>query len=566
MQLTTVVFAILLALSWLIPNHFLPWPGFHGDAWMAIVGLCLASWGLMKRQAHYSLANATVFLIAIALIPWAQYLFGIISIAGVAWMGFLYVFGAAIALNCAFSLEKYRQHTMADLLFISVAIASLFSVGIQLCQWFSVIHPCFCSAEWIYVAASPRRAAANLAQPNHTASLLVWGVCAFYWAFERGRIGLKVAAVAICFLVLGIALTESRTGALALGLVWGMLCYWHNLWRSRWVVAVATLMLFAYAIFAMGLSSFDITGQTNLIGDAIGRTKTESRLQVWEMFLRALASHPLAGYGWDQSILAHVGADESVWQNAQLSTVVFGQAHNLFLDLLLWVGVPVGLPIVALVLRWNWLALSKAKTNYQALTVLPILTIGVHAMLELPLHYAYFLIPTAMFAGVVEARQNPQKISLLRFASGRLSMYVFIVSAALLLALVISDYFKAEESYTELRLENNRVRSLVPRTAPEVVLLTQLRDVIVLERMRMGDGWSSAQIKWVVDIGSAYPSPMNMLKIAQVHALNQRPEIAVRWLKRLCEMHPKEQCSAARTWWGDAQRTWPALMTTQYPI
>ena len=34
--------AVLLSLAWLLPNHSLPWLGFHGDAWTALMLLLVA--------------------------------------------------------------------------------------------------------------------------------------------------------------------------------------------------------------------------------------------------------------------------------------------------------------------------------------------------------------------------------------------------------------------------------------------------------------------------------------------------------------------------------------------
>ena len=48
------------------------------------------------------------------------------------------------------------------------------------------------------------RVIANLGQPNQLATLLLWGVLAFWWAYLHQRIGAAVAVLAVAFLLLGL--------------------------------------------------------------------------------------------------------------------------------------------------------------------------------------------------------------------------------------------------------------------------------------------------------------------------------------------------------------------------
>ncbi|PIW09923.1 MAG: polymerase, partial [Comamonadaceae bacterium CG17_big_fil_post_rev_8_21_14_2_50_60_13] len=65
---------------------------------------------------------------------------------------------------------------------------------------------------------------------------------------------------------------------------------------------------------------------------------------------------------------------------------VFSHSHNLFLDLVLWCGIPFGLFVSLYLIRWFWLRLRAVRCAEDAVLMLFLLVVGNHAMLELPLH------------------------------------------------------------------------------------------------------------------------------------------------------------------------------------
>ena len=104
---------------------------------------------------------------------------------------------------------------------------------------------------------------------------------------------------------------------------------------------------------------------------------------------------PWWGYGWNQSVQAHVLL-ASAYPELRVSVA---HAHNLVLDLMLWNGFPLGLALTGGLGAWLWYQLRGATTPTQLLLLLALGVFGLHAMLELPHAYAFFLLPAALMMG-----------------------------------------------------------------------------------------------------------------------------------------------------------------------
>jgi hypothetical protein len=268
----------------------------------------------------------------------------------------------------------------------------------------------------------------------------------------------------------------------------------------------------------------------------VARTTSETRFQIWTQFLDAVLKSPWMGYGWNQAQLAQVAV------GGQL----YAQAHNIFLDLILWLGAPLGVLASVAILIWLWEAVRGVKNEQDTVLVFMVLVVGIHAMLEFPLYYAYFLLPTGLLVGTLDQRLKHREL----YSTSRFFIMGVLFCASSLLALVIRDYFLAEESYAELRLEKSHIVSSVPRMPPDVVVLSQLRDVIRFARFTPSAPINEQQLRWVEDIATFYPSAQNLLKLAQSLSLRGESEKAEQWMKIACVVSSEMQCDWSRQEWS----------------
>lgn len=543
----------VLAAGWLLPNHYRPWLTFHADAWIALA-LLMASLALIVRvRGPVALHGITIVVASLVCVPWLQHAFGILPLAGNAWISSAYLFGLLLALVTGAHWEKATPGQFVDGLFLAIGIASLLSVGLQLHQWLQLD-----GLELWSMGGGEVRPHANFGQPNQLATFLLWGLLAAAWGFIRKRIGVWTALLMAVFLLFGIAMTGSRTAWIGIVLLVGAAWWWRKLWGNLRVPWMAT----GLAIYF--IASVVVTGwlrhnyQTALEADDVFRMSTEIRPLAWKMFIDAIGERPWFGYGWNQVVLAQV----AVAVDHPPVPGVFSYAHNILLDLILWCGIPLGLFVFCFVLWWLWKQLRAIRHAENAVLLLFLLVVFNHAMLELPLYFAYFLLPVGMVMGVLNTRLGEQPALLM----GRGIFALLLAAGVTLMALIIRDYSRIEPSYQILRMEWNRIKITMPVGPPDVVLLTQWHDYIKYARFEPKVGLSADELDWMRNVAGLFPGTIFFHKLATALALNQRPEEASLWLQRMCKIVPDGDCLAAKDIWARQTLTNPEIAAIPWPV
>lgn len=558
-----VITALALALAWLLPVHQLPWTNFHADAWLTAV-LLLSTWFfLLQKQQKVQRQPwplPALFAACLCLVPLAQLQLGLIRLEGTAWLGSAYLLGFSLAILAGARLQRQGMHSLPDALFLALGIAATCSAALQGCQWLRVTDGCWCTGNWVLTPGDTSRPSANVGQVNNLSTLLVWGILAYGWAWYRKVTSGLLACGGIMLLVLGLVLTQSRTGLLELGVVTACAWLWHKHLPARVAPAVISLFFLLAVLLTVWMPDISAALWLDFDSTVSHRTRQEPRLQIWGMFLQAAWHQPWFGHGWGQTLLAQVMPTTVLPPLVKADSWLYNHAHNLFVDLIVWVGIPVGLALVACICGWFGRAFWRVRNAEQGWLLLLLLTVGIHAMLELPLHHAYFLLPAGLVIGALAHAQDQPVF----FTSYKITLF-FWLAATIIFITILVDYFKAEESYNELRLENSRVLSKVPRLPPDVLLLTQLRDVIVVARLPAAPGMSAQQIRLVEGVALNYPSPANLLRWAAVLGQNGRPAEAGKWLTRLCELSRPDQCAYSKKNWLQLQNKSEILRSIAWP-
>lgn len=561
-RLWIVLGALLLAVSWLVPNHQLPWVAFHTDAasstvWASVTAAILVAF---KPQVRF---NLVLFVALVALIVIAtQYFLGIIYFSGSALLGSLYVVAFYLVFVCANRAEEVFPGSLLDLVFLAAAFASLASVGLQLAQWLDLV-PDGLTDIWI-MNQSGTRLSGNLGQANQLASLHVWGLIALLWARLRGKVHLATLFVAVFWVGLGLAMAQSRSSILALALLALSLMHFRRFWESyealKIVLTSLGLIVAAFYIVPYLGDVLLIPRQNNMIL----RTDGEVRLDAWIMFLDASLRAPWLGFGWNEVLPAQLVV---ALEHPKVAGRSFAHTHNLFLDLVIWTGWPIGLLLSGCVVRWMMKATRQLHNAAQLLALLPIATIGVHAMTELPLHYAYFLLPTGCFMGAVAASwpKDNGRIERVTGVDMKRPLIAIWICASALFGVTIFDYFKVEEQFYLLRFEGANVGPLNLGKTPDVIVLNQLSSLIEFARFEAKTGMTPDQIYSAEQTTVVYPSLSNLFKMAQINALNNSPEKSEFWLRTACVMLGKVGCNQAESSWKKFQQDRPDANIPAWP-
>ncbi|APW40287.1 hypothetical protein RD110_26350 [Rhodoferax koreense] len=549
------VWATTLSCSWLLPNHYLPWTAFHTDAWsgLAFLGAAIVVLLRFKKPVEWHL-SAVVVAVA-CFIPAIQHLAGLVLFAGQAWIVSLYLLGLLGALLLGQRWEQAQAGQLADGLLLAIGLASIVSVTLQLQTWLGLIDTGIFDI-WT-MGLSGARPYANLGQPNQLATLLLWGLLGGAWAVHTRRIGAIAFLSFAMFLLMGIALTQSRTAWIGLSFLVACTWYWRHLWRSRRLPWIATGLFICFWTINPLLHmlqeflGFETSGEYFRQGP-----QGDLRFAAWELFSRAVTEHPWLGYGWTTVGRAQLSLAEAF----PPLYPTFGHSHNLFLDFALWLGLPLGLLFSASLIWWSVRTFLKVSDAGSAILVMCLGAVGIHAMLEFPLNYAYFLLPAGAMAGILNQRGGGRV-----WETPRWSFLAILTIAALLLAVVIRDYFRVESSYREARFENARIGTLPIGQPPDVIVLDQLSENINFMRYDVKEGMSTSQLDALVKVATAYPGGGRSYKVAKALALNGRASDASRWLRTVCKISDPAECAVIQQVWARDAANNPLIAAVPWP-
>jgi O-antigen ligase len=290
-------------------------------------------------------------------------------------------------------------------LLLALVLAGVVSAVIGCVQVFAPDWP---DGDWIARSGLPGRAVGNLRQPNHLSSLLLWSLIAVVGLLELRRLQRPLALALAMLLVFAVVLSGSRTGVLGMLVLaaWGLLD--RRLSRQARVALMVSPLVFAAMWWGMtawahgGSHAFGGEGRLSLDS---GGDISSSRFAIWSNALTLLAREPLAGVGFGEFNIA--------WTLTELPnrpTAFFDHTHNLPLQLFVELGLPLGLLVTGLLLtalvqaqRRAWSHDGNAGITHRAAFMI-VLMIGLHSLLEYPLWYAYFLLPTAFAWGYALTR------------------------------------------------------------------------------------------------------------------------------------------------------------------
>jgi hypothetical protein len=557
MRILQGLFILLTAAAWLVPNHYRPWTAAWNDG-LAGTGVLLLLFSVAAgapagSRLSWRLAGIVTLCWVVLL---AQLVTGKLLFGGDALVAALYI-GLWLAAVVAGGLMVAETNRSDGFNFLTGTwhFAALLSVGIALVQWTGTLNLN------IYAADLPpgARPFGNVAQPNNLNTLCFIGLCGLLWLQQRRRVNGTPFWLGASFLLMGMVMTQSRTGWLQIGLllIWGLAMRT----RANLRISRAQLLLLG-ALYAAGVLLWPVVCDALLLSP--GRPLSEQvtagvRLPYWWSMLDAIGREPLWGYGWKQ-----VGAaQQRVALDHPSFGVLFENAHNLLLDLLLWNGLPIGSLMIA-ALAWWFIAHIRACRDARVVWLLAAVGgVFTHSMLEFPLEYAYFLIPVGLAMGAIDGF-SPATGSVLR-----LPRWVVVPFTALLSAVFVAtavEYLKAEENYRTLRMESAHIGTTrIVTPAPGLRLLTQLEAFLQFARTEATPGMTPEQLEWMRKVSERHGFSSVLFRYAVAAGLNNQPVVASETLARICHIYVPQRCIEAREGWATLQLRYPQLADMALP-
>lgn len=521
---------VLLAMVWLAPNHQAPWGSFHHELLMA-VSLAVISL-LLVWQTRWQLPVplfATLVFVA-ALVPWFQWAIGILPKSGTAFVSSAYIAALGLAICAGYAgARESSGRRLFDILFGALALAAFFNVPVQVVQWYQWYEHDMES--WLMILVTPigsgSRPSGMILQPNQLATIQVWGLIGLSWFRFHRKISFPFFVLAFVPIAIGVGLTQSRAGVLEMitaSLL--MLVAWRSAARPEivwtWLAAIVLLVVWAINFPAvaewMGIPSTAIARLSSIDG---------ARIDAWRAFWGAVQKQPWGGYGVSDAGYAYLALAQD--HPEVFIGQRFAHAHNLFIDLVLWVGLPLGILVAIGLSLWlvhHLLALRGLPQSVFPLAVL--LTLGLHSMLELPHQFLYFIVPAGFCIGCLCSSLPVKSVAMLpRWCWGAAG---FAATGAI--TLIALDYFPYQERYTEWRFENKRIGKRPDIPVHQPFVLNQLHDELVLYRMPLESKLADDQLQWVADTARSVSSPPALFAAAKALALAGQDQEAQKWMAR----------------------------------
>ncbi|QIC66183.1 PglL family O-oligosaccharyltransferase [Acinetobacter schindleri] len=517
--------AILISLAWLMPIHYRPWVTYTGELYAFFALFALAA---IFQKEKIKLPAIGLPLLLLACVPIIQLLTEQVFFFSTAMMGAIYIFSFWLAsvLGHNLSIGQFnREETFTNLSYVFLASGTITGL-IALCQWSNLdsVLPGMVNI------SGNQRPYANFAQPNNMATFLVMVLMSCLYLYEKKKIQTKWLVACALAIVIGIALSQSRTAWVAAAAIILYLAFYQykGVIRLKWYYSIIWFVFFIACIAVFPLLSqlaaqaidADVVQSRDVVARATGDM---SRLAIWQQMLTAIQAQPWFGYGWYQTSVAFVSISDTVQ-----GPVWIRSAHNFIIDFLIWNGSVIGVPFLAYFGYLGYQMQRWVKTPESVIGILMIGAFVTHMMFEFPQHYAYFLLPVGFIIGTVLA----QRADIYKtFTMPSWFMKIIFTVGVILVAVIYRDYDTAVPKLGQsirYEFEPQKITNQKP-----IFLLTEFNHRIEWIRVNPYTKMSQQEIHQHEKLVVSYPTKYNLLKYIRLLAYNGYVEEAHHQLWRL---------------------------------
>jgi O-antigen ligase len=453
--LSLILLALALVLPYAVANHTYPIPTFYAE-FTALALYLLTGAGVVLLMAtarpRITFASPTVALVPLlfGLVLVAQAVLLPVAQPSMNWLGGGFLLAAFMAVHAGYGFSRAKlDETALRWAAGALIVGGLFAVFSQVIQLFHLetrVAP-FVVA---YNVTVERRPFGNMAQANHLATYIAFAMAGALFLVQTRRLAVGIWLLVSTIFAAGLALTVSRGPWLQMGVI-VVAGFWMAFAQIRsepllrrsnreWLIPIALAVLF-FVVNAL-IRWANVHYHLELGQSAADRFKDAGqiapRLALWKYGWTMFRTHPLLGVGWGEfpsyqyELVRTLGGVE-----------IANNSHDIFIDLLAKTGL-IGVAIVLLGLV-AWLV-RVVRAPQSATRVFGIALIGVltmHALVEYPQQYMFFLLPAMFVFGLLETR--PLRLVPARLSFGAFAVVVFGGLAALYP--VYRDYARAEVLY-----------------------------------------------------------------------------------------------------------------------
>ncbi|MCH7316955.1 Wzy polymerase domain-containing protein [Acinetobacter sp. ANC 5659] len=520
--------SVLISFAWLSPFHTYPWVTFSGEFASFSAGLVLLAVFLNKKII---IPRVQLWIAPIIAVPLLQWGFGLVNDFSTALLSSLYVFAFWLMIVLGYNLSS--QADQRELLMQEIS-KLLFGIAI-VCSVMAIVQ--WCGLGGVVNGVMPLkgdRPYANFGQPNHLATFLIMGLMGALYLYEKRVVAACWLVPSSLLILFTIALTQSRTSWVVCLFI---LFYWmYKQYKQQprfnfgqlWIWCIGFFVIAAWGLPLLTnvietFSNSEVIQTTSLAERA---SSGYLRFDIWTQMLLALKEQPWLGYGWNQTSIAQI----SIF-NLHPSHEWVISAHNVLLDILVWNGLPLGLLIIGYMAIWFFWLDRNAKDTTSVVAIMMVAAILIHAMLEFPQRYAYFLLPMGFLLGLVQA-QTPQLQAVT--LNKNVIRLIWLIGIVLLL-LIWRDYKLFQENSRLIFKKQQPTVEILGSS--KILLLTQFQQRLEWINLKPQTQMSNTDLEWMDALVKNKATPYNLKKYAQVLVYNHKFEEAEQQLFILQQLY-----------------------------
>lgn len=482
-----ISFYLILGLSYLSPIFMSPWVSAFQDLCAIFALIILVSTQIYRKNIEIDKKVIYIFGL-IAFIPIVQYLFGLLFFTQELVLSLIYISVFFLSIISGANFTKSFKHI--EKLSIFFVFISLSCVVLQLIQWSGLYHSV------LILDSNSRRPFANIGQPNNLATLLFIGFFSNILLFINNKVKMHSYIFISATLMTGIVLTQSRTSWLVFIAVLFITFFKKKL--NLFSTMLKSSIAFLFLVLSLPYITLFFHDQGLTVTERI--SSDSSRLYIWKQMLIAIMDKPWFGYGWNQTSVAQTSVIFKYPLDLWLE-----YSHNLFLDILVWTGIPIGVSIIGIILIWVLQTFKKINTPNQLIYFLIITAFLIHCMLEYPFAYAYFLLPIGLYIGFLH--QQAHKAITIKVNT----LVITLISILTILVFLITrDYLVFNNKRTTYALEN-LVSQQVQPISSQILFLDTLdisNDILFLDECHVLKNNKFAELQ---NNFYRYPTKMNLV-------------------------------------------------------
>ena len=402
LRITLCILALAVTVPFLQPTHSPPLNSFWAEWWALVLGLAATIPTFLSTSAWQPCRLPHLILLPAALVAvvLVQAVFGdtITPQNSLLYAAYLLWFAAMMLLGHHLTAKGDRGKAF-DVIAGALLTGALVAAAIGIVQ----IYVPFPSTGWIFPRIDSV-AYGNLGQRNHQTTYLWLGLVSALHLHSRGRFSSPILA-ALCLPLLVAAMFAGSRSSLLYALA---IPVWTGWIRLRAPGTPSAKLFPATLLLLPALLVFQVLPQwlpppSEIAASPLARlyhevSSSQQRLALIWTAIAAIGDHPWLGSG--PGAFPWASFQHATAASALGAPIVGENAHNIFFQLAVELGLPAALMTVVAALLW-WRSLCKGAARPESWWIGASMAIlALHSLLEYPLWYAYFGGVAALILGM----------------------------------------------------------------------------------------------------------------------------------------------------------------------